>query len=82
VASQNTNDGGLVLHGLRGTACVTLKRAGASIPQIADVVGMSYGMVERYCRLSVQKENAVATVIALERTRREREIDMSNKNRG
>jgi integrase len=79
VNGQNTNDGGLVLHGLRASACVTLKRAGASIPQIADVVGMSYGMVERYCRLSAQKENAVATVIALERTRREREIDMSKK---
>jgi integrase len=82
VAGQPTNDAGLVLHGLRGTACVRLKRAGANVQQIADCVGMSNEMVERYCRLSVQKENAVAAVYHLERTLRERSRDMSNKISG
>jgi integrase len=56
---------GLVLHGLRGTACVRLRRAGATVPQIADMVGMSEPMVARYCRFSLQKENAVAAVYHL-----------------
>jgi integrase len=67
----------LVMHGLRGTACVRLKRAGATTAQIADMVGMSEEMVARYCRFSLQKENAVAAVYNLERTIRERNIDMS-----
>lgn len=79
VKGQPTNDTGLVLHGLRGTACVRLRRAGATVPQIADMVGMSVEMVARYCRLSDQKENAVAAVYHLDRTIKERDIDMSKK---
>lgn len=74
-------EAGLVLHGLRATACVRLRRSGASVPFIADMVGMSVEMVARYCRFSVQRENAVAAVIHLERTLRERRPDMSNKIR-
>ena len=77
---KSGNDTGLVLHGLRGTACVRLRRAGATVPQIADMVGMSEEMVGRYCRFSVQRENAVAAVFHLERTIKERASDMSNKN--
>lgn len=69
----------LVMHGLRGTACVRLKRAGATTSQIADMVGMSEEMVARYCRFSLQKENAVAAVYNLERTIRERASDMAKK---
>jgi len=68
---------GLVLHGLRGTACVRLRRAGASTVQISDMVGMSEPMVARYCRFSLQKENASAAVYHLERTIVERKIDKS-----
>lgn len=57
---------GLVLHGLRATACVRLSRVGATTRQIADMVGMSEGMVARYCRLSVQRENAIAAISQLE----------------
>jgi integrase len=64
---------GLVLHGLRATACVRLLRAGANTRQIADMVGMSEPIVGRYCRFSVQKENASAAVLHLDRTYRERE---------
>lgn len=70
----------LVIHGLRGTACVRLKRAGATTAQIADMVGMSEEMVARYCRFSLQKENAVAAVYNLERTIRERASDMAKKS--
>lgn len=70
----------LVLHGLRGHACVRLYRAGCTTRQVADMVGMSEPMVARYTRLSVQKENATAAVIHLERTIRERKDDKSEKN--
>jgi len=62
----------LVKHGLRGHACVRLRRAGLTAMQIADMIGMSVPMVERYCRLSVQRENAVAAVIQLQGTVAER----------
>lgn len=65
-------EAGLVLHGLRGTAVVRLRRAGAELPQIADMVGMSQPMVARYCRYSVQRENALAAVYRLDRTAIER----------
>jgi integrase len=72
----------LVLHGLRGTACVRLKRAGASPLQISDMVGLSVKMVERYCRFASQKENAVAAVYHLDRTARERQMtDVGNVTR-
>jgi integrase len=70
----------LVLHGLRGTACVRLRRAGAKTEQIADMVGMSGPMVARYCRLSLQKENALAAVHHL-RTPGERNVDMLKRGR-
>jgi hypothetical protein len=74
-------DKGLVIHGLRGTACVRLRRAGATESQIADMVGMSIEMVAKYCRFSVQRENALAAVLHLE-TFAERNFGVSNKNHG
>lgn len=62
----------LRLHGLRATAVVRLRRAGVSVPLISDMVGMSEKMVARYCRLSDQKENALAAVHILDRTAVER----------
>ncbi len=59
------------MHGLRATAVVRLRRAGATALQIADMVGMSEQMVKRYCRFSVQRENALAAVVYLDRTPRE-----------
>ena len=44
------------------TAVVRLRRAGATVPQIADMVGMSELMVARYSRLSSQRENAIAAI--------------------
>lgn len=64
---------GLSMHGLRATAVVRLRRAGATTGQIADMVGMSEPMVNRYCRFSKQRENALAAVHYLDRTPREHE---------
>lgn len=56
-----------VLHGLRATAVVRLRRAGATTGQICDMVGMSPQMVTRYCRFAVQRESALAAVYHLDR---------------
>jgi integrase len=60
-------DAGLVMHGLRATAVVRLRRAGVPVLLICDMVGMSRQMVERYCRFSVQRENALAAVHYLDK---------------
>jgi len=62
-------DLGLVLHGLRATACVRLNRSGANSRQISDWIGMSEPMVQHYLRFSVQRENALAAVIHLDRSK-------------
>lgn len=62
----------LVLHGLRGTACVRLLRAGATTRQIADMVGMSEQTVKGYTRFTEQKKNALAGVYHIDRTTNER----------
>jgi integrase len=58
---------GLVLHGLRATACIRLSRAGATTRQISDWIGMSEKMVCRYTRFSEQQQNAIAAVVHLDR---------------
>lgn len=73
------NDKPLVLHGLRGHACVRLLRAGANTRQIADMVGMSEEMVKNYTRFSSQMENAVAAVIHMRGTLDERKFDTDDK---
>jgi integrase len=59
---------GMVIHGLRASACVRLRRLGATESQISDMVGLSIPMVARYCRHSVQRENATAAVHFLDGT--------------
>jgi integrase len=74
-ALKPLSDAGLVLHGLRATACVNLVRAGCNTRQISDMIGMSEEMVARYTRFSEQKQNALAAVIRLEESRmRRREL--------
>jgi integrase len=73
----------LVLHGLRATAVVRLRRAGATTGQITGMVGMSELMVNRYCRKSVQRENALAAVHYLDaRTKPERPKSDIEKTKG
>ena len=71
-ALTSIREAGLVMHGLRGTAVVRLRRAGVPSPLICDMVGMSPAMVARYSRFSVQRENALAAVHILDRTAGER----------
>lgn len=67
---------GMVLHGLRASACVRLRRLGATESQISDMVGLSVPMVARYCRQSAQKDNAMAAVHYLDGTKgRKRDVD-------
>ncbi len=61
----------LSFHGLRATAVIRLRRAGVSRPLIADMVGMSAPMVDRYCRRSEQRDNAMAALRMMEGTPRE-----------
>lgn len=55
---------GTTLHGLRGTACIRLKREGFADSVIADMVGMSIAMVQRYTRFE-DKRVTGKSVLAL-----------------
>lgn len=68
---------GCVLHGLRATAVVRHRRAGATTLQISAMVGMSDKMVERYCRHSDQRRNALAAVYRLDGTKQERPVPIT-----
>jgi hypothetical protein len=71
-ALELLKEAGVVLHALRGFAVVRLRRAGANTGQIADMVGMSEQMVKSYSRFSRQRENALAAVRYLDKTKGER----------
>jgi hypothetical protein len=58
----------------RLVACVRLRRLGRSEAEIRAMVGLSLPMVSRYCRLSVQKENAMAAVLRLDGTPWQRSV--------
>lgn len=70
---------GLVLHGLRGHACVRLFRAGKNPKEIGTLVGMSTTMVESYTRLSQQKLDAMAAIYDLENFRGTKLNEAENK---
>ncbi len=55
-------DAGLVLHGLRGTCVVRLRKAGASALQIGNMIGMSEQMVARYSRLADKIDMSLGAV--------------------
>ena len=94
-SSYQTNGCGNAIHGralaplkLRASCCtasaafavVRLRRAGANTGQIADMVGMSEQMVKRYSRFSRQRENALAAVHYLDRTKPEQPKSDRSKN--
>ena len=68
------------LHGLRATACVRLLRSGAQTRQIGDMVGMSEQMVKRYVRFAAQRENALAAVHFLDKTKPEQHLIKRREN--
>jgi hypothetical protein len=57
----------LVLHGLRGSFVLRLRRANVDKQLIGAAAGMSAAMVDRYCRLAEQRDDAIAAVDAAER---------------
>jgi predicted transcriptional regulator len=57
-----------VLHGLRATAVVRARRAGATVLEIASMFGMTEPTVARYSRLADQRDMAMAAVYRLDRT--------------
>lgn len=61
---------GVTLHGLRCTAVIRLRRAGLSVGQIGDIVGMSLGTITRYCRFADRKSGGKAALIKLDDHRR------------
>lgn len=81
-ALKPLSEAGLVLHGLRATAVVRLRRAGATTGHISGMVGMSEQMVNRYCRFSKQRENALAAVHYLDRTAPEQPRNVTRLDRG
>lgn len=54
------------LHGLRGSAVVLRRYAGANHQQIANDIGMSIQMVMHYSRFMDQKEAAESNIVLLE----------------
>ena len=66
----------VTLHGLRCTAVIRLRRAGLSVPQISDIVGMSLATVQRYCRFADRKESGKAALVMLgeRRTTKEQKL--------
>ena len=62
---------GTTLHGLRGTACIRLKREGFADSVIADMVGMCIAMVQRYTRFENKRATGKSVLAVLaERKRR------------
>lgn len=66
---HSTHDTGLVMHGLRGTACQRLRLAGCTTRQIGDMVGMDEETVKGYVRFTDQRENALAAATKLDQSR-------------
>ena len=66
----------VTLHGVRCTAVINLRQAGLSVAQISDIVGMSLGTIQRYCRFADRKESGTAALVILNerRTSKERKI--------
>jgi transposase len=61
---------GTTFHGLRATRVVELRLQGHSTAKIADAVGMSLQMIERYCRFADRKANARALVVDIAAARK------------
>jgi DNA-binding CsgD family transcriptional regulator len=71
---------GCTLHGLRCTSVINLRRAGLSYAQIGDIVGMSTGMVEHYCRNADMRSNSRAALTHLERAMRSSRSGRGGRN--
>jgi integrase len=73
-------EAGLVLHGLRATAVVRARRAGATVLEIASMFGMTEPTVARYSRLADQRDMALGAVVRLDRTAMEQTKQTAFRN--
>jgi integrase len=64
-------EAGLVFHGLRKSAVVTLLEAGCSDAEVAAITGQSRQMVEHYGRQVNQKKLAASAILKWEHSRNE-----------
>jgi integrase len=60
-------DAGLVFHGLRKSAVVTLLEAGCSDAEVASITGQSRQMIEHYARQVNQRKLAASAILKWER---------------
>ncbi len=58
---------GLVFHGLRKSAVVTLLEAGCTDAEVAAITGQSRQMIEHYSKQVNQKKLAAAAILKWER---------------
>lgn len=63
------SEAGLVFHGLRKSAVVTLLEAGCTDAEVAAITGQSRAMVEHYARLVNQERLARSAILRWERHR-------------
>lgn len=70
----------LVLHGLRASTVVRLRKDGFTDLEIATYIGMSPPMVTRYSRLADQKKMAIATIERIENFRNQKSKTLQNKS--
>lgn len=59
----------LVIHGLRGHACVRLYREGYTSKDVSRLVGMTVSTVEHYCKGASVENDSVAAVLRMENFR-------------
>ncbi len=62
-------EAGLVFHGLRKSAVVTLLEAGCTDAEVAAITGQSRQMIEHYSRQVNQKKLAAAAILKWESAR-------------
>jgi integrase len=74
-------EAGLVLHGLRATAVVRARRAGATVLEIASMFGMTEPTVARYSRLADQRDMALGAVVRLDRTAKEQKREQTQQTK-
>jgi hypothetical protein len=73
---------GKVLHGLRATTVIRLRRMGFTELEISSYIGMSEPMVARYSRLANQQKSALATVERIENLRGNKINSLQEKLKG
>jgi integrase len=65
------HEAGLVFHGLRKSAVVTLLEAGCTDAEVAAITGQSRQMIEHYSRQVNQRKLAAAAILKWERSQNE-----------